>query len=118
MSSIQRLLTRARGARAAGLFGPCSCTFYIGCRTPHAAQHRTRALATVLLHIEVHDAPMLPVHKRLPVKILPQPDETTCGPTCLHAIYRYWGEDEALPSLIERMWHREQGGTYAVFLGC
>ena len=29
---------------------------------------------------------------RLPVRTLPQPDETTCGPTCLHAVYRYWGE--------------------------
>ena len=23
----------------------------------------------------------------------PQPDETTCGPTCLHAVFRYFGED-------------------------
>ena len=29
---------------------------------------------------------------RLPVEILPQPDETTCGPTCLHAVFRYFGE--------------------------
>ena len=57
-----------------------------------------------------------PLH--LPVATLPQPDETTCGPTCLHAIYRYWGDDEPLQSVIERMWHREHGGTYAVFLGC
>ncbi len=28
---------------------------------------------------------------RLLLTMLPQPDETTCGPTCLHAIYRYWG---------------------------
>ena len=54
----------------------------------------------------------------LPVKTLPQPDETTCGPTCLHAIYRYFGDDDPLPSIIERMWTLEHGGTYAVFLGC
>ena len=30
-------------------------------------------------------AAALPPH--LPVTTLPQPDETTCGPTCLHAIY-------------------------------
>jgi len=57
-----------------------------------------------------------PLH--LPVKTLPQPDETTCGPTCLHAIYRYWGEDDTLQEIIERMWTLEHGGTYAVFLGC
>jgi hypothetical protein len=55
---------------------------------------------------------------RLPVTTLPQPDETTCGPTCLHAIYAYWGDVEPLPSVIERMWRLEHGGTYAVYLGC
>ncbi len=57
-----------------------------------------------------------PLH--LPVSTLPQPDETTCGPTCLHAIYRFFGEHEALSSVIDRMWRLEHGGTYAVFLGC
>jgi hypothetical protein len=61
---------------------------------------------------------MLPLADRLPVKILPQPDETTCGPTCLHAIYRYWGEDEPLPTVIARARRLEQGGTFAVFLAC
>lgn len=55
---------------------------------------------------------------RLPVKMLPQPDETTCGPTCLHAIYRYWGEDEGLINVIGRSRRLEQGGTFAVFLAC
>lgn len=61
---------------------------------------------------------MLPIAKRLPVKILPQPDETTCGPTCLHAIYRYWGEHESLQTVIDRARRFEQGGTVAVFLAC
>ncbi len=55
---------------------------------------------------------------RLPVTTLPQPDETTCGPTCLHAIYTFFGDDEALPTVIERMWRLEHGGTYAVYLAC
>ena len=55
---------------------------------------------------------------RLPVRILPQPDEVTCGPTCLHAIYRYWGEDESLEAVIARTHRTEQGGTFAVFLAC
>jgi len=54
----------------------------------------------------------------LPVKTLPQPDETTCGPTCLHAVYRYWGDDEPLESVVARTRRLEQGGTFAVFLGC
>lgn len=61
---------------------------------------------------------MLPSALRLPVSMLPQPDETTCGPTCLHAIYRYWGADEALPDVIARTRKLERGGTFAVFLAC
>src|SRR5206468_5022462 len=63
-------------------------------------------------------ARMLPSTVRLPVKILPQPDEITCGPTCLHAIYRYWGEDEKLAAVIARARRLEAGGTFAVFLAC
>lgn len=61
---------------------------------------------------------MLPSTLHLPVRILPQPDETTCGPTCLHAIYRYWGEEERLPDIIARTRKFERGGTFAVFLAC
>ncbi|HSO07441.1 MAG TPA: hypothetical protein VLW45_09370 [Pelomicrobium sp.] len=61
---------------------------------------------------------MLPVTLRLPVKMLPQPDDVTCGPTCLHAIYRYWGEDEPLAKVIGRTRRLEHGGTLAVFLAC
>lgn len=61
----------------------------------------------------------LPSTLSLPLQILPQPDETTCGPTCLHAIYRYWGEEEALGEVIARTRKLEQGsGTIAVFLAC
>ena len=55
---------------------------------------------------------------RLPIRTLPQPDETTCGPTCLHAVYRYWGEAEQLERVIARTYRMEQGGTFAVFLAC
>jgi len=61
---------------------------------------------------------MLPVTLRLPVTMLAQPDGTTCGPTCLHAIYRYWGERESLRKIIARARRLEHGGTYAVFLAC
>jgi len=55
---------------------------------------------------------------RLAVRTLAQPDEMTCGPTCLHAIYRFWGDDEPLDAVIARMRRLEHGGTLAVFLGC
>jgi hypothetical protein len=55
---------------------------------------------------------------QLSISTLPQPDETTCGPTCLHAIYAYWGDHEPLPAVIQRMRWLDEGGTYAVFLGC
>lgn len=55
---------------------------------------------------------------RLPVTTLPQPDETTCGPTCLHAIYSFFGDEQPLDDVVERMWRLEHGGTYAVYLAC
>ena len=62
---------------------------------------------------------MLRTTLRLPVNILPQPDETTCGPTCLHAIYRYWGRNESLEEVVARTRKLETGGgTFAVFLAC
>jgi hypothetical protein len=54
----------------------------------------------------------------LPVAILPQPNETTCGPTCLQAVYRYWGKDEPLAGVIDRTRQLKHGGTFAVFLAC
>lgn len=54
----------------------------------------------------------------LPLEMLPQPDETTCGPTCLHAVYRYWGRHDTLPNVIARTGRLERGGTVAVFLAC
>lgn len=62
--------------------------------------------------------PVIPSIIQLPVKILPQPDETTCGPTCLQAVYRYWGDEDALYDVISRAGRLEHGGTFAVFLAC
>ena len=61
---------------------------------------------------------MLPVRLRLPLEMLAQPDEVTCGPTCLHAIYRYWDVADDLDSVIARTRRLDHGGTLAVFLGC
>jgi len=55
---------------------------------------------------------------RLHVDILPQPDQTTCGPTCLHAVYRYYGDEQELGAVIARTQRLAGGGTLAVMLGC
>lgn len=52
----------------------------------------------------------------LPLHIRSQPDQTTCGPTCLEAVYRYYGDELALDAVIEETGRLEQGGTLAVFL--
>ena len=51
------------------------------------------------------------------LQILPQPDDTTCGPTCLHAVYNYYGDDIPLFQVIKEVKGLDEGGTLAVFLG-
>jgi len=51
------------------------------------------------------------------LKILPQPNETTCGPTCLHAVFRFFGESLDLSDVIADTPELEDGGTLAVMLG-
>ena len=52
----------------------------------------------------------------LPITILQQPDHTTCGPTCLHAVYQYYGDDTALGEVIAMTRMLDTGGTLAVML--
>lgn len=47
-----------------------------------------------------------------------QPDETTCGPTCLHAVYKYYDDPLSLSGIIKEVPHFDEGGTLAVFLAC
>lgn len=54
--------------------------------------------------------------ERLHLDIQPQPDDFTCGPTCLHAIYRYWGDDVPLQQIIDEVARTPSGGTADVFL--
>lgn len=52
----------------------------------------------------------------LPIKILSQPDDETCGPTSLHAVYNYFGDDISLGDVISGVSYLETGGTLAVML--
>lgn len=58
------------------------------------------------------------MESKLTLDILPQPDGYTCGPTCLHAVYRYFGDRVALDQVIEEVPHLEDGGTLDVLLAC
>jgi hypothetical protein len=54
--------------------------------------------------------------KLLGFKILAQPDPTACGPSCLHAVYRYYGEEISLDQVVREVRSLEEGGTLDVFL--
>ncbi len=60
----------------------------------------------------------LPLDIELDVTMRRQPNETTCGPTCLHAVYDYYEDAASLEQVIAETQTIENGGTYAPFLGC
>jgi hypothetical protein len=45
-----------------------------------------------------------------------QPDDVTCGPACLHGLYRHYGDDVPLERVIADIRTLDQGGTLDVFL--
>ncbi|MCG6957627.1 MAG: C39 family peptidase [Gemmatimonadetes bacterium] len=51
------------------------------------------------------------------VDILPQPDDSTCGPTCLHAVYGYHGDPLPLDQVVREVTPLVAGGTLGVYLG-
>jgi hypothetical protein len=53
---------------------------------------------------------------RADFQILPQPDDATCGPTCLHAVYGYFGDPLPLDAVIGEVEPLRTGGTLAVNL--
>lgn len=46
-----------------------------------------------------------------------QPDEVTCGPTCLHSIYQYYHDPIELKEVVKEVKSLKAGGTLAVMLG-
>ena len=46
-----------------------------------------------------------------------QPDDVTCGPTCLQALYAFHGEPHALDEVIASVRSLAHGGTLGVLLG-
>lgn len=54
----------------------------------------------------------------LELDIEAQPTQTSCGPTCLAAVYRYWNQPVGLTRLIADIGELPSGGTMSVILGC
>ncbi|HEX2094483.1 MAG TPA: hypothetical protein VHG28_18910 [Longimicrobiaceae bacterium] len=46
-----------------------------------------------------------------------QPDDVTCGPTCLRKVYHYYGLQVEPAQVLGEIDRNEDGGTLAVFLG-
>jgi hypothetical protein len=51
------------------------------------------------------------------ITVAPQPTDTTCGPTCLEALYSYYGVTDFKGPLIDQIDYDEDGGTLGVNLG-
>ncbi len=52
----------------------------------------------------------------IPIRINTQPNDVTCGPTSLHAVYEYYGDAISLAQTIKEVSYLEDGGTLAVML--
>jgi hypothetical protein len=63
-------------------------------------------------------APGRTMRHQISLSIAKQPDEVTCGPTCLHAIYRYFGDRVSLDQVIDGVHPLDGGGTLGVLLAC
>jgi hypothetical protein len=79
---------------------------------PHNPPAGARTGASRLVN-EYHGALM---RQRLRFQIAAQPDEVTCGPTCLHGIYRYYGDELPLAEVVSGVAMLGGGGTLDVFL--
>lgn len=62
-----------------------------------------------------------PAQSPLSLDMHPQPNDVTCGPTCLHAVYRFWGLDSPLSEVVSSVLALSEEaigrGTLAVNLG-
>lgn len=54
---------------------------------------------------------------KLKIEIQEQPDDSTCGPTCLHSVYNYYQDNIGLGEVIQSAKTLDDGGTLAVLLG-
>ncbi len=55
--------------------------------------------------------------KILSISIERQPNDVSCGATCLYSIYHYYEDDITLEELLKEVKHVDNGGTLALLLG-
>ncbi len=53
----------------------------------------------------------------LHINIVAQPDDVTCGPSCLYSVYKYYGRQIGLKDVISGVTHLREGGCLAPHLG-
>jgi hypothetical protein len=58
------------------------------------------------------------IRHELELTVQTQTDNTTCGPACLDAVYRYYGHHADLAKLGTEVMSLPTGGTLAVWLAC
>jgi hypothetical protein len=58
-----------------------------------------------------------PREHQLAVRRFIQPDDVTCGPTCLRKVYAFYGLEVEIEDVINALERNEDGGTLAVYLG-
>jgi hypothetical protein len=66
--------------------------------------------------METSRTPSIPSKRHFEIQT--QPDDSTCGQTCLNAVYRYFGDDIPLQEVIAEVPRLKDGGTLAVYLAC
>jgi hypothetical protein len=54
--------------------------------------------------------------RRIHLSMKQQPDDYTCGPTCLHSVYNYLGDPISLERVISEVTRLDDGGTLGVLL--
>ncbi|HSH75344.1 MAG TPA: hypothetical protein VLA09_06660 [Longimicrobiales bacterium] len=57
------------------------------------------------------------MHTELTLEILAQPTDETCGPACLHAVYRFLEDPLPLDQVVDEVTRLGTGGTLAAYLG-
>jgi hypothetical protein len=80
----------------------------------------TREPIALSRHIPIDNTKGRPVNNQrlFNFAIRPQPSDTTCGPTCLHAMYRYCADTISLEEVISGVKYLKDGGTLAAMLAC
>jgi hypothetical protein len=58
------------------------------------------------------------MEKRIYIPMKSQPDELTCGPTCLQSIYEFYHDLISLEHVVNEVHMLEEGGTFASNLAC